>query len=87
MTKSDFSMIPNNARVHPAFPAFSKAMLERAYGPTQTLDAWMWFRAGWTATAGRAALDCREMLHDALESIRRYGIGQLNRLVEEQKEE
>jgi hypothetical protein len=32
-----------------AWRAFQTAMIGRRYGVRETIDAWMWFYAGWTA--------------------------------------
>lgn len=33
--------------------AFVLAMEGRNYGPDETLDAWVWFYAGWTSFSGK----------------------------------
>jgi len=47
MLKSDFSEITAMEKATPIFPYFEKYMKGRAFGKSETLAAWLAFKAGW----------------------------------------
>lgn len=47
MYQSDFSMLPEDAKTHPAYLYFQLMMKGRQYGREPLNDAWTWFRIGW----------------------------------------
>jgi len=46
---SDMSLIADEQKTHPAWPAFVESMQGRAYGRGPLNSAWAFFRRGWDA--------------------------------------
>lgn len=45
----DFSYLPDNAKDHPAYPAFVQEMTGCIYGSDAINQAWSFYKAGWEA--------------------------------------